>query len=114
MSGKHGKIASDPFTAEYTDPYSSLQVGSPSYFGDLSFVLHYANKTRLTCANFVKVETPVPTGNHTATPTPTGTGGLPTTTGNPNPTTPPISGAVSAYGLSSSLMAGALALLLVL
>ncbi|KUI66682.1 Cell surface superoxide dismutase [Cu-Zn] 6 [Cytospora mali] len=57
LSGKYGTISSDPFAATYTDDYTSLESGNPAYFGNLSFVLHYANKTRITCANFAAVST---------------------------------------------------------
>jgi hypothetical protein len=40
----------------YTDPYVSLVPGAPSYFGNRSFVIHYANTTRYACANFVAPE----------------------------------------------------------
>jgi hypothetical protein len=55
LSGKYGKITSDPFQAEYLDLYSSTKEGIGAFFGNRSFVLHYANKTRLTCANFEHV-----------------------------------------------------------
>ncbi|KUI61374.1 Cell surface superoxide dismutase [Cu-Zn] 6 [Cytospora mali] len=57
LSGKYGSISSDPFAATYTDDYTSLESGNPAFFGNLSFVLHYANKTRITCANFAAVST---------------------------------------------------------
>ncbi|KAJ0142242.1 putative Respiratory burst oxidase [Fusarium oxysporum f. sp. albedinis] len=97
-SGKHGKITSDPFTADYIDYYASTKEGIGAYFGNRSFVLHYANKTRLTCANFVNLNPGVIDSNFTApaylptptetvnpetnTPTPsgTGTGGKPIST----------------------------------
>jgi len=57
LSGKHGKIQSLPgFSANYTDKYVSLTPGAPAYFGNRSVVLHFANKTRIACANFVRVE----------------------------------------------------------
>lgn len=56
LSGKYGKITHDPFTAEFVDPFTSTTEGAPAFFGDRSFVIHYANGTRLTCANFAKVE----------------------------------------------------------
>ncbi|KAJ6788013.1 hypothetical protein PWT90_01125 [Aphanocladium album] len=58
LSGKYGKITSDPFTAEFTDPFTSLEPGNAAFFGDAAFVLHYANTTRLTCADFAKVDAP--------------------------------------------------------
>ncbi|KAL1880815.1 hypothetical protein VTK73DRAFT_4985 [Phialemonium thermophilum] len=55
LSGKHGAIKSDPFEATYLDQFASTNPDQPSYFGNLSFVLHFANKTRISCANFEKV-----------------------------------------------------------
>jgi len=55
LSGKYGSITQGPFSATYTDPYSSLQEGTPAFMGNRSIVVHFANKTRITCANFVKV-----------------------------------------------------------
>jgi uncharacterized membrane protein YgcG len=57
LSGKHGKIPALPgFSANYTDSYFSLTPGAPAFFGNRSVVLHYANKTRIACANFKIVE----------------------------------------------------------
>lgn len=67
LSGKYGKITSDPFVAEYFDLYTSLQPGSPAYFGNRSIVVHYANKTRLTCANFAKLPVSAATTVHSTT-----------------------------------------------
>ncbi|KAF1985244.1 hypothetical protein K402DRAFT_422207 [Aulographum hederae CBS 113979] len=53
LSGKYGDIPFLPgFNAEYTDPYVSLKPGIGAFIGNRSFVLHYANKTRIACANF--------------------------------------------------------------
>ncbi|KAL6902701.1 superoxide dismutase [Trichoderma evansii] len=52
LSGKHDKITSDPFLSEYIDLYASINYTNPAFFGNRSIVIHYANKTRLTCANF--------------------------------------------------------------
>jgi len=52
LSGKHGKITSDPFTASYVDEFASTVDGIGSFFGNRSFVVHFANTTRFTCANF--------------------------------------------------------------
>ncbi|KAL6866668.1 superoxide dismutase [Trichoderma novae-zelandiae] len=67
LSGKYGKITSDPFVAEYFDLYTSLQPGSPAFFGNRSIVVHYANKTRLTCANFAKLPVSSTTAAHSTT-----------------------------------------------
>ncbi|KAI0390928.1 superoxide dismutase [Xylariaceae sp. FL0594] len=53
LSGKYGKITSDPFTAQFHDDFTSMQEGPGSYFLNRSIVVHFANKTRITCANFV-------------------------------------------------------------
>ncbi|EPE04767.1 superoxide dismutase [Ophiostoma piceae UAMH 11346] len=58
LAGKYGKITSDPFTVNYTDLYASTDPANPAFFGDLSFVLHYPNKTRISCANFEAVKSP--------------------------------------------------------
>ncbi|EMR71768.1 putative superoxide dismutase protein [Eutypa lata UCREL1] len=89
LSGKYGKITSDPFEASYHDPYTSLSEGVGSYFGNRSFVFHFSNKTRISCANFVAVSggdggsangtyptgivSPTGTGSPTASPTSTST-----------------------------------------
>ncbi|KAK4923907.1 Cell surface superoxide dismutase [Cu-Zn] 4, partial [Elasticomyces elasticus] len=53
LAGKHGKVAGPDFSANYIDPYVSTTPGSASFAGNRSIVLHYANKTRFACANFV-------------------------------------------------------------
>lgn len=74
LSGKWGEIESDPFEDEYTDLYASTKEGIGAFFGNRSFVLHYANKTRLTCANFEEVPSNSTTGRPTTTgPVPTAT-----------------------------------------
>ncbi|KUJ22546.1 uncharacterized protein LY89DRAFT_303129 [Mollisia scopiformis] len=52
LSGKYGKITSDPFLATYTDDFASTLPGIGAFFGNRSITLHFANTTRLTCANF--------------------------------------------------------------
>ncbi len=94
LSGKYGKITTDPFEASFTDPYTSLTEGVGSYFGNRSLVFHFSNKTRISCANF----TPLKTGNGNSTsPTgiyPTGTG---SPTAAPTPTSSvPVAGAANA------------------
>jgi Cu/Zn superoxide dismutase len=58
LSGKFGNITTQEWSQEYVDPYSSTNPSDPSYFGDLSLVVHTSNKTRIACANFTRVETP--------------------------------------------------------
>ncbi|KAL7924273.1 superoxide dismutase [Trichoderma austrokoningii] len=76
LSGKYGKITSDPFLGGYFDLYTSMKPDNPAFFGNLSIVVHYANKTRLTCANFSKLQISgsVGTGSATKAPFATGTG----------------------------------------
>jgi hypothetical protein len=52
LSGKHGKITSDPFEMSFYDQFVSTEEGVGAYFGNRSFVIHFANKTRISCANF--------------------------------------------------------------
>ncbi|PQE27049.1 superoxide dismutase protein [Rutstroemia sp. NJR-2017a WRK4] len=79
LSGKHGKITSDPFTATYADDFASTTPGLGSFFGNRSIVVHFGNKTRITCANFMlAAATNATQMNATATGTPvqyTGLGG---------------------------------------
>lgn len=59
LSGKHGKVelnGSDTFTATYLDNFASTVDGIGAFFGNRSFVLHFANTTRITCANFAAVQ----------------------------------------------------------
>ncbi|KAI1481961.1 hypothetical protein K445DRAFT_320785 [Daldinia sp. EC12] len=82
LSGKYGKIqSSEPFTAKFHDPYTSLKEGDGAYFGNRSLVFHFANKTRISCANFVV------SGSNTTVPYPTGTGSIIKTS--PAPTASP-------------------------
>ena len=97
LSGKYGKITQDPFTAEYTDPFSSLQEGTPAYLGNRSFVLHFANKTRITCANFQASRIG---SNQTSPGSPTGT------QGNPFPSRPGFISAGSLAAVSPWVLGG--------
>ncbi|ERS97959.1 cytosolic cu zn superoxide dismutase [Sporothrix schenckii 1099-18] len=72
LSGKYGNISLDPYTATYHDLYSSLDSSSESFIGNRSIVLHFANTTRITCANFTVAEATLTPANRT-TPAPTGT-----------------------------------------
>lgn len=56
LSSKHGKADSDPFEVTFNDPYASLVDGTGAFFGNRSLVVHFANKTRITCANFEEVK----------------------------------------------------------
>ncbi|TKA62800.1 hypothetical protein B0A49_09659 [Cryomyces minteri] len=52
LSGKHGKINETTFIASYKDLYTSTVPTIGAFLGNRSIVIHYANKTRITCANF--------------------------------------------------------------
>lgn len=60
LAGKHGKVelkdSSDTFTATYTDDFASTVDSIGAFFGNRSFVFHFGNTTRITCANFKAVE----------------------------------------------------------
>jgi len=57
LSGKWGNIeaGNDTFSLQAEDLFSSTLEGLGSFFGNRSIVFHYANKTRVSCANFEKV-----------------------------------------------------------
>ncbi|KAK7422636.1 hypothetical protein QQZ08_009442 [Neonectria magnoliae] len=128
LSGKYGTIESDPFEVEYVDYYASTKDGIGAFFGNRSFVIHYANKTRLTCADFAKLEDTVPPPANvtytlpplstSATSTaggvvPSATGGTdepPSATGTPVPTIPSMASSTAMSG--SLLVAGIITMLL--
>lgn len=55
LSGKHGGINGTSIHQTYIDPYISLNKDDPAYFGNLSVVVHLADKTRIGCANITAV-----------------------------------------------------------
>jgi hypothetical protein len=88
LSGKWGKITSDPYEITYHDLYASTKEGIGAFFGNRSIVVHYPNKTRISCANFKLAQgaTTLPStgdscsGNITAPPSMTSSGPKPTQT----------------------------------
>ncbi|KAF2996365.1 hypothetical protein E8E14_002782 [Neopestalotiopsis sp. 37M] len=85
LSGKYSKITSDAFEATLPDDFGSLNIVSNAPIQDRSFVVHFANKTRITCAKFAVSNHGNATTNMTTSITPSysssGSGGvLPTTT----------------------------------
>ncbi|GAV54762.1 hypothetical protein ZYGR_0AS00840 [Zygosaccharomyces rouxii] len=56
LSGKHGNITTNPFKTCYVDPYLSLNKTDPAFIGNLSIVVHFANETRLACANITRIK----------------------------------------------------------
>ncbi|KAI0596264.1 superoxide dismutase [Biscogniauxia sp. FL1348] len=109
QSGKYGKITSDPFTATFHDDFTSLTEGVGSYFANRSFVIHFANKTRISCANFAIL------GSNSSYPTnPTG-GATPSSTPSSSPTVIPVSGGPSTLSVAKHfVVVPAMALLLML
>ncbi|KAI1839999.1 hypothetical protein JX265_006240 [Neoarthrinium moseri] len=93
LSGKYGKITSDPFEAKYHDEFSSLNVGVNNSIPDRSFVIHFSNKTRISCANFAG------SGYGNSTPTYATTGGIKPTT---QPSSQPSSSPITAGALTLS------------
>jgi hypothetical protein len=52
MSGQFGNLtgSAGTLTADYYDPYISLDSTKPNYVGNLSFNIHWANFTVISCA----------------------------------------------------------------
>ncbi|KAH8730984.1 superoxide dismutase [Phaeosphaeriaceae sp. PMI808] len=72
LSGKFGNITTQQWSQEYIDTYSSTRPDSKAFFGNLSFVLHLSNKTRIGCANFTIPGATLPSGGSSlALPSPT-------------------------------------------
>jgi len=126
LSGKYGTFDGPEGTQSYLDLYSSTDPADPSYFGDLSIVIHFANKTRITCANFTvsNVEQSssissgyaLPTGtgsaNQTGTAKPTFTSAEPTQPSEPTDSPQPTSGASRMMIAGAGVLAGAVAMVL--
>ncbi|KAJ4362504.1 Cell surface superoxide dismutase [Cu-Zn] 4 [Neocucurbitaria cava] len=86
LAGKHGgKIMTEgSFSTSFVDPYLSVVNGSAGFFGGLGFVLHSANTTRITCANFEMMGASGggnASGTMSMMPSSTGTGAMPQYTG---------------------------------
>ncbi|GJC88064.1 cell surface Cu-only superoxide dismutase ARB_03674 [Colletotrichum liriopes] len=64
LSGKYGTVTGDHHQT-YIDPYLSNVPGPGSFFGNRSLVFHFANKTRISCANFKLAKRPAPYDNAT-------------------------------------------------
>jgi hypothetical protein len=108
----------------YVDPFSSLSPSSNAYFGNLAFVLHLSNKTRIGCANFSmqgagyavpsagsSIPYPSATGLYNATSTIKPTGGAPIT---PTASKPAqfTGAAAKVAGGAGALLAAAVAMVL--
>lgn len=55
LSGKHGRINGQSLQTSYIDEYLSLNDNDPAFIGNLSVVVHYANTTRIACANITEM-----------------------------------------------------------
>jgi len=98
LAGKHGKITSNPFSANITDLYLSTDPASPYFFGGLSVVIHTSNATRITCANFAKVAGVAPSsGGVTNGTTGSGSSTSGSTTGSPVGPSTTASGSSTAF-----------------
>ncbi|KAK3725098.1 hypothetical protein LTR37_000609 [Vermiconidia calcicola] len=62
LSGKHGLLNATNYASNYIDNYVSTVVDSPAFVGSRSLVVHYSNKTIITCANFTMEGMPAPAG----------------------------------------------------
>ncbi|WYZ34447.1 hypothetical protein EsH8_I_000723 [Colletotrichum jinshuiense] len=106
LSGKYGAVTAD-YQKTYVDPYLSIVQGPGSFFGNRSVVFHFANKTRISCANFKLV---TKSGNSTSTSTTiAGTGAVPTATPTPTRSSVPFPAAAPANGVSFSVLAAGFA-----
>jgi len=92
LSGKYGKVISAPFSASFVDPYASTKSGLGAFFGNRSITFHFANTTRITCANFTL--TGNGTSNGTVTPT--------------SPTIPAFTGGAAGITISAVAVLGGL------
>ncbi|KAF4549453.1 Copper/zinc superoxide dismutase-like protein [Elsinoe fawcettii] len=120
QSGKWGKMGlnSTSYNANYIDPYVATLPSDPAYVGGKSIVIHYPNKTRIACANFVQVTggTPNTTQPGSGSGTGSGSGATPSTpVGNSgstpsSPSAPPAftggAVAVAAKGVMALLAGG--------
>ncbi|KAI5309452.1 hypothetical protein KEM55_003202 [Ascosphaera atra] len=55
LSGKHGKLPKGEYLTMYKDDYLSINTLDPTFFGNLSIVVHANDQTRLNCGNFQKI-----------------------------------------------------------
>jgi len=109
LAGKHGKALSTSFTASYVDLYTSLNPKDRGFFGDLSFVIHRNDSSRLACANFERIATPV--ANSTSSlPVPTATKTVTVTEDEPTGSAAPNETNVPGGSMSMTVSAASLAL----
>ncbi|TGJ83683.1 hypothetical protein E0Z10_g5072 [Xylaria hypoxylon] len=109
ISGKYGKITSDPFKAKFHDDFTAMSEGPGSYFLNRSIVVHFANKTRITCANFFTVSGC--SGSNTTTTDSSCQSSLPPT---PTNNITPYTGGVGALSVKSLALLPIVALVLAL
>jgi len=98
LSGKHTTCATIPGCSKnFTDQYLSLTPGNAAFIGDKSIVIHYANKTRIACANFVMGTNGSGGNNNNVT-----SSGTPTASSFSGIATAPSTSSSSAAGTSST------------
>ncbi|OJD38707.1 superoxide dismutase [Diplodia corticola] len=119
LAGKHGKLQAPGSSLNFADDYAALVPGIGAFFGNRSIVVHYPNKTRITCANFEKssngsLPSPIPSGAYgnssTSVTTPASTSGSTPTTATGTPL--PSSGAAHGAIFSGAALLAALAALM--
>ncbi|KAF1840856.1 Cu,Zn superoxide dismutase-like protein [Cucurbitaria berberidis CBS 394.84] len=81
LSGKYGNITAGEWSQEYVDPYSATRADDPAFFGNLSFVVHLSNKTRIGCANFTVGDGYKPAPSSSGAPKPSHNASTPAPTG---------------------------------
>ncbi|KAF2430587.1 Cu,Zn superoxide dismutase-like protein, partial [Tothia fuscella] len=52
LAGKYGTVNGTVFQRTFSDPYVSLHDDQGAFLGNRSFAIHFANRTRIACANF--------------------------------------------------------------
>lgn len=120
LSGKFGNITAPVFDQTYLDLYSATVPGIGAFFGNRSVVIHYPNKTRITCANFKLVAdagsaTPTelcPNGTYTVQPTGGPTNTPPKPTFSVVPASAPHAVAATVWSVGAVAMLSALTFML--
>ncbi|KAL1306672.1 hypothetical protein AAFC00_005344 [Neodothiora populina] len=121
LSGKHGKINGTSFSANYVDDYVSMVPGTAAYVGNRTVVVHYANKTIITCGVLKQLAngTTLSTATNGSSSTTAGGSGSPTGSnssvlggsGSAGPSSSPLTGGASSVVVGTSVMLMGLAAL---
>jgi len=105
LAGKHGTINDTSFSANYIDDYASTAPSNAAFVGNRSIVVHFANKTRITCANFEVYNSS--TSNGTLVNTNSSTAGPTASAGAGSGTSGSSTGSVSGSSTSTNKPSGA-------